>query len=91
MSIQTIQALKEQILSAFPNQWNPAKSHAARRQWVEDLIDSVMATAAGLDSDGDGNLDVTGAGKGIVLKSEDGTRWLLNVDNDGNLYTTEQI
>jgi hypothetical protein len=32
-----------------------------------------------------GNVEVTGAGNGLVLRSADGSRWLGTMGNDGKL------
>lgn len=35
-----------------------------------------------------GNIEIMGAGYGIILRAPNNTRWLLTVDNSGNLTTT---
>lgn len=38
----------------------------------------------------DGDFEVTDTAKGIILKSPDGTRWRITVDDSGSLITTPQ-
>lgn len=51
-----------------------------------DVYNAINALEA--NSGGNGDIEITDASKGVILKSPNGTRWRVQVTDNGNLTTT---
>lgn len=65
---------------------------AAKKPLVLSITGEIEQLQPGDTLEGTPNdVEITDATKGVILKSANGTRYRITVDNDGSLITTEVV
>ncbi len=65
---------------------------AVKKPLVLSITGEIEQLQLGDTLEGTSNdVEITNATKGVILKSANGTRYRITVDNDGSLITTEVV
>ncbi len=65
---------------------------AVKKPLVLSITGEIEQLQPGDTLEGTSNdVEITNATKGVILKSANGTRYRITVDNDGSLITTEVV